>query len=139
MSYFGQKVRACLIHEADIEITMLKLFIRRAIENNCAVSYKNKIYLFPPERIGDPFVITRLSEPESAIEIPANRSPDATDRFVDAFVFETGASIDDVLFHKSSSVDTSAVRWYWIKTSHAPIFALISRDHSFKELLGNND
>lgn len=135
MSYFGQKVRACLIHEADIEMTMLKLAIRRALEDGCAVSYKNKIYLIPPRCSGDNILITRLSEPDVAMEIPNNRTPDATDRFVDAFVFETGANIDEVMFHENADIDSGAVRWHWIKTGNESLSALITRTGKFYNAL----
>lgn len=134
-SYFGQKVKACLIHEADIEMALLKLVIRRAIESGCAVSYKNKIFVIPPRLISDRILITRLTEPDVAMEIPSNRTPDATDRFIDSFVFETGASVDDVMFHKTSAIDSAAIRWHWLKTCQMALMTLISRGTKFQDII----
>jgi|LakMenEpi03Aug12_release.lakeMendotaPanAssembly.Ray.scaffolds.fasta_scaffold1130239_1 hypothetical protein len=136
-SYFGQKVKACLIHAADIEMALLKLVIRRALESNCAVSYKNKIFVIPPRVPSDRILITRLTEPDVAMEIPSNRTPDATDRFIDSFVFETGATIDDVMFHKTSAIDSSAIRWHWLKSRNIPLLSLISQNHKFQDVVGS--
>jgi hypothetical protein len=141
-SYFGQKVKACLIHQADIEMALLKLVVRRAIESHCAVSYKNKIFVIPPRVSSDRILITRLTEPDVAMEIPANRTSDATDRFIDSFVFETGASIDDVMFHETSAIDSSAIRWHWLKTRAIALSILIDRNSRFQDIItneGSND
>ena len=112
MNYFGRKVRNCLVQADDIEMTLLKLFIRQALIEGTSVSYGGRLFVTPSK---NEFSILRREVPETAIEVPLNRASDATDRFIESFVFEADASLDLIVFHEANDITTNGCTWAFLK------------------------
>lgn len=129
MTYFGQKVRSCLTNKTDVELTLLKLYIRRALMEGLTVSYRDKIFVCPSMLTDKKKIsIYRSGDPTSAIEVPFNRPADATDRFIDGFVFEVDANLDEVLFHHSNDLISPGNKWLQLKTGIVGLAALLGKE-----------
>jgi hypothetical protein len=138
MTYFGQKVRACLIHESDVEMTLLKLVARRHLEAGKAVSYKGKLFIVP-SRNGGPISIVRTSEPDTSVEVPCRRIPDAVDRFIDAFIFEANSTTQEVIFHVTADISSPGARWQFLRTNKPVLRWLSGLDRELVETLNTTD
>lgn len=131
MTYFGTKVRSCPIDDKDTEMLLLKLLLREALSSGLAVGYNTRLFAIPTE---DKIIIVRASEPDRAIEISRKRLADAVDRFVDAFVYESDAVLDKVLFYHSADTTDAANTWEWLKQSQM-ISTIISHKPALSKLL----
>lgn len=135
MTYFGQKVRNCLIIRSDIEITLLKLFIQNALFAGLAVSYNNRVFLISNKNENTPIQIVRSSEPTRAIEIPSNRVGDAVDRFIDSFVYEDDANLDNIIFHHSNDHTDAGNTWWLLKQAIPGISTILNSKPPLSQLL----
>lgn len=120
------KIRACINSSQEAELTLLKLMLRQSIDSGSEVSYRNRMFILVRDTV---FNIWRVGDPETYIEVPRNRAGDAVDRFIDGFVYETGADIADVTIHRTD-IDSEGWRWAFI-TSVEPALNLLLNKNTF--------
>jgi hypothetical protein len=109
--YFSQKPRACPTTKAGINMLLLKLTIRQALIEGLAVSYSDRIFIQAEE---EKIQIFRVSEPAIEIKLDSKRTASAVDYFVDQFIYEACANIDQVGFHESDAT-TPHLMWPWLR------------------------
>jgi hypothetical protein len=106
-------VRACPVDDKDAEMLLLKLAIKEALCAGTAVGYSSRLCVIPSD---DKILIVRTSEPTKAIEVSRKRPADAVDRFIDAFVYESDADLNMILFYHSVDTTDTANSWGWVKS-----------------------